>query len=376
MKSPSQFTREELYDLVWSVAIRKAAQQFGISDVALRKHCLKRGVPVPPRGYWAKSEAGFKVTKPALPEKWSIPVEKRRIKKGADNVTKLPYPDFDYSLEKVLPVVKLTMKALHTGKPDYYGLKVSIGEDVLGTRVTVAQIDRALWLWTKLIELLSSRGIKLVPGSKLTDGNQRIAIELKEKVTKYEMTKEEADLANKGRLFDLSSHSPQYAWLANGTLEIRADSDRYSTGRRWRESPRNRMEDRLVTIAENIVAYLQIKEEEAIQRAIQAEKDRIERQKQEEIAKARRHAAGRKRRLLRISESYAEYQKLYNLLQGLKDAGAAEKSPEFYHWVEEIVQSADPIVDILKDIEKETDPAEPNQDDLYPQGEMRWTRFD
>jgi hypothetical protein len=37
---------------------RKLAATFGVSDVAIAKWCRKAGVQKPPRGYWAKMQAG------------------------------------------------------------------------------------------------------------------------------------------------------------------------------------------------------------------------------------------------------------------------------------------------------------------------------
>jgi hypothetical protein len=51
-------TREELYDLVWSMPVQRAAKQYAMSDVALAKFCRRRQVPLPPRGYWARKAAG------------------------------------------------------------------------------------------------------------------------------------------------------------------------------------------------------------------------------------------------------------------------------------------------------------------------------
>lgn len=48
------FTRETLYDRVWSEPIRTVAQSLGISDVGLAKACRAAGIPTPPRGWWAK----------------------------------------------------------------------------------------------------------------------------------------------------------------------------------------------------------------------------------------------------------------------------------------------------------------------------------
>jgi hypothetical protein len=64
-----QLTREQFYDLVWSEAMWRLCKHFGISDVALAKHCRKVGVPLPPRGYWNKIQAGHKVVKTPLPER-------------------------------------------------------------------------------------------------------------------------------------------------------------------------------------------------------------------------------------------------------------------------------------------------------------------
>lgn len=63
------FTREDLYQLVWSEPLRTLAKRFGISDVALAKRCRAANIPLPGLGYWAKKEAGKKVFQPALPER-------------------------------------------------------------------------------------------------------------------------------------------------------------------------------------------------------------------------------------------------------------------------------------------------------------------
>ena len=48
---PSQ---EEISKLVWEIPSQQLAKQFGVSDVALTKHCKRHGISKPPRGYWAK----------------------------------------------------------------------------------------------------------------------------------------------------------------------------------------------------------------------------------------------------------------------------------------------------------------------------------
>ncbi|QFT75866.1 hypothetical protein FIU92_22660 (plasmid) [Ruegeria sp. THAF33] len=62
-----QISREELYELVWRKPMIKLAEEFGLSDQGLSKICARHAIPRPPRGYWAKLEAGKKVEKRDLP---------------------------------------------------------------------------------------------------------------------------------------------------------------------------------------------------------------------------------------------------------------------------------------------------------------------
>lgn len=60
-------TRDELHDLVWSVPVSRLARRFGISDVGLAKICARHEIPRPPRGYWAKVQAGKRLGRTPLP---------------------------------------------------------------------------------------------------------------------------------------------------------------------------------------------------------------------------------------------------------------------------------------------------------------------
>lgn len=75
----NEYTREALYDLVWSVPKKQLAEQLGVSDVAIGKACKKAGIPVPDRGYWAKKQSGKRVVQPPLPPRFP----------GASNVVEI-----------------------------------------------------------------------------------------------------------------------------------------------------------------------------------------------------------------------------------------------------------------------------------------------
>lgn len=59
--------REELYTLVWARPATKVAADLGVSGKGLAKRARVVGVPMPPRGYWAKQDAGHPVQMIPLP---------------------------------------------------------------------------------------------------------------------------------------------------------------------------------------------------------------------------------------------------------------------------------------------------------------------
>jgi len=65
---PRSFSREELYNLVWSKPMTHLAKEFALSDVALHKICRKHGIPTPPLGWWARKAAGKAVAQTPLPK--------------------------------------------------------------------------------------------------------------------------------------------------------------------------------------------------------------------------------------------------------------------------------------------------------------------
>ncbi|PDT32298.1 hypothetical protein CO660_00225 [Rhizobium sp. L9] len=61
-------TREEMYELVWSIPGVQLAKRIGISDSYITRLCQKLAVPRPPPGYWAKHAVGRATPRPPLPQ--------------------------------------------------------------------------------------------------------------------------------------------------------------------------------------------------------------------------------------------------------------------------------------------------------------------
>jgi hypothetical protein len=114
-----EISRSELYELVWTTPLRSLAPRFEVSDVALRKACLKSEIPVPERGYWAKLAAGKPVRRIRLPHR--PPGMREEVRFGAphygyrspSNEELLgpipPHPTFAESEETVLARIRATL---------------------------------------------------------------------------------------------------------------------------------------------------------------------------------------------------------------------------------------------------------------------------
>jgi ankyrin repeat protein len=63
-----RYDRKVLYEQLWARPALSVAKDYGVSSVWLGKVCRLLNVPVPPRGYWARVQSGYKGKKPPLPK--------------------------------------------------------------------------------------------------------------------------------------------------------------------------------------------------------------------------------------------------------------------------------------------------------------------
>jgi hypothetical protein len=118
------FTRKQLYEIVWAEPIRGLAQRFGISDVGLAKACRKAGIPLPPRGFWAKHKAERSPPQPPLPPRSPGMRDEVTVGKGQDRYWQshlseaeilgpLPSPpEFDEPISEIRDRVKVQIGKL------------------------------------------------------------------------------------------------------------------------------------------------------------------------------------------------------------------------------------------------------------------------
>jgi hypothetical protein len=172
-----------MYDLVWSRPMTKVAEDLGISDVALKKICDKHRIPTPPRGYWAKRDAG-KPTKqtqfhntadpqhehivihgsrnnlaPAVREALNQERERRKLTPKAAPPTEIgPRAP----LQDIHPAIAATAKALRKAKPGTEVVRAD-GNGHCGIEVSASSVERAIAILDAIAHALDARGLKIEP---------------------------------------------------------------------------------------------------------------------------------------------------------------------------------------------------------------------
>jgi len=103
----TKFTRQALYDLLWSKPKTVVAAELGLSDVGLGKICREANIPIPPRGYWARITAGQKPARIPFPvrglgQKDEVTIGREAWTGREERITELPpAPMFSESLAEV-----------------------------------------------------------------------------------------------------------------------------------------------------------------------------------------------------------------------------------------------------------------------------------
>lgn len=245
-------SREELYELIWSMPATKLAKEIGISDVGLGKICRRMEVPKPALGYWRKVEVGGRIPRkpklkelslkgqrqetiyPSSPESKSM----QRIR----NAAPIPFPD-----ELVDPhrLTKKTLASFNKAKTDEREILLSRNKVHLDIHVTQDCLDRACLIMDTLIKEIESRGFKALTISDRplktvieVDG-EPIEISLDEIVrrTDYKPTAEE-----KKRYKERSWMLPRYDHHPTGNLSLNI-RDWQAPRKKWSDGKRQNLEN-------------------------------------------------------------------------------------------------------------------------------------
>ncbi len=277
--------------MIWSAPATKLAVDFGISDVAVAKRCIKLGVPRPSPGYWAKLAAGRSPAKkplPPTPEEVFAQAAGRRVRK----VLALPGNE-----TPLLPLAAELMRAIRKAGLDSQN-RASVREptvpEVKVSKPLAERVARAFHVILAGVEPLGicfRKTQSTYSGGFFKKGHDRLYLRI-----------EEGAVGPDGK----ERQPPIWQWhdkcVPSGHLSFTLQTDRYTARDvgRWSESNKLPLEKVLSQIVTTIRHhYLEIQErraQEAIERArqrVEYERRCRERQAEEAIRlqrdQARRH---------------------------------------------------------------------------------------
>lgn len=183
LQQNSTWDRQELYEKVWQLPLRKLAAEYGISDVGLAKVCRKLEIPLPGLGHWTKIACGHTILRPPLPPMEIVPVLVRQIREHETLVLPEDVPKLEKVERVVASVTPLVTKAMlaHpliaktrlilSEARSKEGEKLWASREVewLDLRVTKNCSARGLRIMAGLIYMLEQEGFKIVVEKKATE---------------------------------------------------------------------------------------------------------------------------------------------------------------------------------------------------------------
>jgi hypothetical protein len=273
-------TREELYDLVWQKPISKLAVELGISDVGLSKICRRHEVPTPPRGYWARLEAGYTDPKAPLKKRTTDGPDRIEIGPSATSLeggiredvirARAAKPDsievkLHAPAEDLHPAIKRTAQKLRNGKPNREGIIEANGAGMCGISVRPQDSERIIAILNALAPALEGKGITFTAeGSAMRAARGRddavfrlteILIKEPHIPTPEEVAAEEKRQKRISRETGWSTYAlsnprayPDFDWVRKGQFTLAIDSNGSGARRTWSDGKTQTLEALLPAI--------------------------------------------------------------------------------------------------------------------------------
>lgn len=364
------FTREELYELVWSRPMTHLAREFGLSDVGLHKICRKHEVPNPPPGWWAKKAAGRKVRQTPLPKGKGVPekvviaggelraepASVKQVREQARITASSAAPE--QSLGRYL-IVERTIAKLRKAKPGPTGLVESEGTGLVRCAIAPASVDRLATALPPIIAAAAQQGFVLESGesaARLAGAEETIAFSISERVkrVKHELAdgekageekwqqKRERHRPDRWRETYFSRpRFPEWEWQPTGLLCLELEEVYVPGGssprRSFRDGKVQRLENMTSDIAVGMAVLAATKKERRLKR--EAEQRRIEEQRRlrDEALRATHVEERRTAALESVLDELDRVERLRRLLGALRDesGSAGARVAEFMRWSED-----------------------------------------
>jgi len=297
--------RKELYQKIWKTPITRLSKEYGLSDVGFAKICKKHNIPRPPRGYWARKAAGYRVKQLPLPPGENVTIEinpnpySQNANKNKELVARMTsskqsdeepivVPD---RLSSPHPLTKQSSEILYGRQSDDEGLVHPPKKGCLDISVSKASLRRSLRIMDTIIKTLEKQNYEVF----LSKGNTKtkilevsISFKIYEKVAIKKRRPGKHNLDGRYQ-FGHSSFTEERVPSGNLCLTIHEAEDFYIYGcqQNWNDGKKSKLENRINSFIDGLVTVAIAKLERDKERE-EEERRRIERQKQLEEERLKR----------------------------------------------------------------------------------------
>ncbi|CAB1059842.1 hypothetical protein D1BOALGB6SA_4607 [Olavius sp. associated proteobacterium Delta 1] len=396
--STVKISRSELYKEVWTVAITKLSKKYGLSDVGLAKICKKHSIPRPPRGYWARKAAGYKVKRLPLPAGENVTIAitpnpySRIANKNRELTAKMP-PSIQSEEEPIVvpgrlssphPLIKQSSEILNGRQPNDVGLINPPKKGCLDIAVSKGSLKRALRIIDTILKVLEKRDYTVY----LSEGRTKTKIQevpisfgISEKLATKKKRPEEHDLNGRYH-FGHSRFVEERVPSGDLCLTIHDAGDFYIYGcqQNWNDGKKSKLENRinsfisgLVTVALAKIERDKEKEEEERRRIERQRQFEEERQKRAELRRKYLEEEARVKKLISEAENWKLSQILREYIaeiERLSTAGELSLNLEkpladWLKWAQDQADRLDPMSPSPSSILDEECPEEENRNEYY-----------
>ena len=291
------YDREKLYAEVWEKPMSEVCKNYGISDVALKKTCKKLRVATPPRGYWAKKDAGKETPKPKLisfenPPRFIIRRTTSSGDKDPDTEPRLAPEAFEEAerlvqslqlvqvsddLEDLHPFIRNTRKVFkRQQKKRYYGIdynRVLVSEPgVFNINIGQDSIDRVSLILQSICQNLLVNGFLIE-----ADEREGVVFRIMDEALSIKISESSKKTAiPEGKQDKDSYRLKDYEYIPTGVLKLEINTSSFMTigQKNWTDGKVRSIESRVPR--NHTPAYLRCRMEQGTCRLSQEKRSRTE----------------------------------------------------------------------------------------------------
>lgn len=263
--------------------MRVLAKRFQISDVGLKKLCVRNRIPVPARGHWQKLLAGKASRRIPLPPMKGPPTISFAPRQAASRDGEPRPPDAAIELETTFPAVKVTetlarphpvtvamRDELKRRKPDDYGAIHCFDPNAFSARIHPGSTGRLLRIVDALLKGFERRNFELWPGKRdaryskglqVVVDHEPFALSIEERMRRvtHKPTAGELDRIGRG----LWVYMKSYDYVPTGEFSLKMEPC-YGSGLQsnWKDSRNQQIEQRLSEVMVSLRRHAALRKQE------------------------------------------------------------------------------------------------------------------